>query len=126
KSRQGLDLVIENKEPSIRSGTLLPDAAAHHIARDAANWGGLREITFRRDEIPEVAIPGFRAVLQHHTVMGESRIGPIKVAEQRMVPEDHILPTGFHAQALHAGKVPDQHVRSADTQCAAVTVGRSG
>ena len=52
--------------------------------------------------------------------MGKSCVGPVEGAEQGLIAEHHILPTGLHAQALEPGKVPDQHVGSSDPQCAAV------
>ena len=52
--------------------------------------------------------------------MGVAGVGPIEVAEQGVVTEDHVLPTGLHAQALDAGKVPDQHVGSPDAQATVV------
>ncbi len=59
-------------------------------------------------------------MLQHHTIMGKSCVGPIEGAEQGLITEHHILTTGLQAQALKPGEVPDQHVGSSDPQCAAV------
>lgn len=82
---------------------------------------GLAEIGFRRAKPTDIAIPGFRAVLQHYAVMGNPCIGPVEGAEQGLVAEHHILPAGLHTQTLKSCEVSNQHVRSTDPQCAAVT-----
>ena len=118
ETRNRLDLVIENEHVCVivANARVSPDRIDLH----AAGRGTLRHVRLSGAEPTKVGVKSLGAVIQHDTVMGESRIGPIEVAEQRMVSEDDILTAGLHAQTLHAGKVPDQHVGSTHTHGAMI------
>ena len=120
ESRHRLDLVVEQENVGVLAPIAVIDGTWANVRALSADRHGLPEIGFRGAKPPPVGIPGLGAVLQHHTVMRNSRVGPVEGAEQRLVAEHHILPTGLHAQALKPGEVPDQHVGSSDPQCAAV------
>jgi len=120
ESRHRLDLVVENEHVGIDVRAAVIDGCRANVWGEAADRHCLTEIGFRGAEPTSVAIPGLGAVLQHHTIMGKSCVGPVESAEQGLVAEHHILPTGLHAQALEPSEVPDQHVGSSDPQCAAV------
>ncbi len=121
ESRHRLDLIVENEKVGVLVRIAVIEGAWANVRVLSADRHGLPEIGFRGAEPTSVGIPGLGAVLQHHTVMGNSCIGPVEGAEQRLVAEYHILPTGLHAQALKPGEVSNQHVGSPDPQCAAVT-----
>src|SRR5690348_12312149 len=57
-------------------------------------------------------------VLHHDSVEREACVGPIEVAEQTLIAEYYILPTGLNPKALYAGKVTDQHVSGSHSECA--------
>lgn len=121
ESRHRLDLVIENDCVGVLVRAAVIGGGRANVCGEAAGRHRLPEIGFRVAEPTSVAIPGLGAVLQHHTVMGKSCVGPVEGAEQGLAAEHQILPSGLHAQALEPGKIPNQHVGSSDPQCATVT-----
>lgn len=114
------DLIVGNEKVGALVRIAVIDGAWANVWGEAADRHSLPEIGFGGAEPTRVAIPGLGAVMQHHTVMGDSCVGPVEDAEERLAAEHHILTTGLHAQALESGEVPDQHVGSSDPQCAAV------
>lgn len=76
-----LDLVVENEYVGVLVRTAVIDGAWANVRAEAAGRHCLPEIGFRGAEPTSVAIPGLGAVLQHHTVMGKSCVGPVEGAK---------------------------------------------
>src|SRR6185437_3413862 len=117
KSRHSLDLIVKDEQVGITGGVsclTCPD----DVCLTTADGSPLEEVCFCCPKPACMGIHDAVTVLHHDSVKREACVRPIEVAEQALIAEHQILPTGFETQTLYAGKITNQHVAGSHSKCA--------